>query len=216
MEELREDHDDGTVARVAAVGIAKASGMVCLRVPHDTIGGRRIQQFWTVASTANAVLELGDKLVCQGVERVVMEATGSYWRLFFCLPGARGLDCWLVNARDVKNVPGLPKTGELDAVWLAKLAGRGMVRASFVPPEAVRQLRDFTRSRTVFVQERTRHHKHRVDKSLQDAQIKLSGVVSDLSGMSGRAMLDALVAPEPPALGRICAEADWGQRGRPV
>ncbi|MEU4094046.1 IS110 family transposase [Streptomyces sp. NPDC026673] len=204
MEELREDHDDGTVARVAAIDIAKASGMVCLRVPHDTIEGRRVQQVWTVASTTNAILELGDRLVCQGVERVVMEATGSYWRPFFYLLEARGLDCWLVNARDVKNVPGRPKTDKLDAVWLAKLAERGMVRASFVPPKPVRQLRDFTRTRTVFVQERTRH-KHRVDKALQDAQIKLSGVVSDLFGVSGRAMLDALVAGErnPRALAEL-------------
>lgn len=204
MEELREDHDDGTVARVAAIDIAKASGMVCLRVPHDTIEGRRVQQVWSVASTTNAILELGDKLVCQGVERVVMEATGSYWRPFFSLLEARGLDCWLVNARDVKNVPGRPKTDKLDAVWLAKLAERGMVRASFVPPKPVRQLRDLTRTRTVFVQERTRH-KHRVDKALQDAQIKLSDVVSDLFGRSGRAMLDALVAGErnPRALAEL-------------
>ncbi|MFD8194684.1 IS110 family RNA-guided transposase [Streptomyces wuyuanensis] len=167
----------------------------CLRVPHDTIEGRRVQKVWTVPSTTNAILELGDTLVCQGVERVVMEATGSYWRPFFYLLEARGLDCWLVNARDVKNVPGRPKTDKLDAVWLAKLAERGMVRASFVPAKPVRQLRDFTRTRTVFVQERTRH-KHRVDKALQDAQIKLSGVVSDLFGMSGRAMLDAMVAGE--------------------
>ncbi|MET9913948.1 IS110 family transposase [Streptomyces sp. NPDC006476] len=122
-------------------------------------------------------------------------ATGSYWRPFFYLLEARGLACWLVNARDVKNVPGRPKTDKLDAVWLAKLAERGMVRASFVPPKPVRQLRDYTRTRTVFVQERTRY-KYRVDKALQDAQIKLSGVVSDLFGMSGRAMLDALVAGE--------------------
>jgi transposase len=195
MEETREDQDDGTVARVAAIDIAKASGMVCLRVPHDTIEGRRVQQVWTVASTTNAILELGDRLVCQGVQRVVMEATGSYWKPFFFLLEARGLECWLVNARDVKNVPGRPKTDKLDAVWLAKLAERGMVRASFVPPEPVRQLRDFTRTRTVFVQERTRH-KHRVEKALEDAQIKLSTVVSDLFGMSGRAMLDALVAGE--------------------
>ncbi|MFJ1610748.1 transposase [Streptomyces sp. NPDC088253] len=165
MEALGEDHDDGTVARVAAIDIAKASGMVCLRVPHDTIEGRRTQQVWNIASTTNAILELGDRLVCQGVERVVMEATGSYWRPFFYLLEARGLDCWLVNARDVKNVPGRPKTDKLNAVWLAKLAERSMVRASFVPPKSVRQPRDFTRTRTVFVQERTRH-KHRVDKAL--------------------------------------------------
>ncbi|MFF3159779.1 transposase [Streptomyces sp. NPDC057910] len=110
MEESGEDHDDGTVARVAAIDIAKASGMVCLRVPHDTIEGRRVQKVWTVASTMNTIFELGDRLLCQGVERVVMEATGSYWRPLFYLLEARGLDCWLVNARDVKNVPGRPKT----------------------------------------------------------------------------------------------------------
>lgn len=95
----------------------------------------------------------------------------------------------------MKNVPGWPKTDKLDAVWLAKLAERGMVRASFGAPKSVRQLRDFTRTRTVFAQARTRH-KHRVDKALQDALIKLSGVVLDLFGMSGRAMLDAMVAGE--------------------
>ncbi|MER5641502.1 IS110 family transposase, partial [Kitasatospora sp. NPDC002227] len=143
----------------------------------------------------NAVLELGDRLLCQGVQRVVMEATGSYWKPFFYLLEARGLECWLVNAREVKNVPGRPKTDKLDAVWLAKLAERGMVRASFVPPKPVRQLRDLTRTRTAFTQDRTRH-KHRVEKLLEDAQIKLSTVVSDLFGASGRAMLDALVAGE--------------------
>ncbi|GEC10770.1 IS110 family transposase [Streptomyces spinoverrucosus] len=195
MKELAEDHDDGSVARIAAIDIAKTSGMVCLRVPHHTVEGRRVQQVWNVASTTNAILELGDKLICQGVQRVVMESTGPYWRPFFYLLEVRGLECWLVNARDVKNVPGRPKTDKLDAVWLAKLAERGMVRASFVPPKPVRQLRDLTRTRTVFVQERTRH-KHRVDKILQDAQIKLSSVVSDLFGVSSRAMLDALVAGE--------------------
>ncbi|MFF3159784.1 transposase, partial [Streptomyces sp. NPDC057910] len=99
---------------------------------------------------------------------------------------------------------------KLDAVWLAKLAGRGMVRASFVPPKPVRQLRDLTRTRTVFIQERTRH-KHRVDKALQDAQIKLSDVVSDLFGLSGRAMPDALVAGErnPRALAELRPRGVW-------
>ncbi|WP_369394906.1 transposase [Streptomyces sp. CG1] len=188
MEEWKEDSDDGTVARIAAIDIAKASGMVCLRVPHDTVEGRRVQQVWTVTATTNAILELGDRLVCQGVQRVVMEATSTYWRPFFYLLEARGLQCWLVNARDVKNVPGRPKTDKLDAVWLAKLAERGMVRASFVPPKPVRQLRDLNRTRTVFTQERTRH-KQRVEKALEDTQIKLSTVVSDLFGVSGRAML---------------------------
>lgn len=195
MEESREDQADGAVARVAAIDIAKASGVVCMRLPHDSIEGRRVQQVWTVASTTNAILELGDRLRIQGVERVVMEATGSYWKPFFYLLEARGLECWLVNAREVKNVPGRPKTDKLDAVWLAKLAERGMVRASFVPGKPVRQLRDLTRTRTSFTQDRTRH-KHRAEKLLEDAQIKLSTVVSDLFGVSGRAMLDALAAGE--------------------
>jgi ribosomal protein S18 acetylase RimI-like enzyme len=128
------------------------------------------------------------------VQLVIMEATGTYWRpFFFYLLEERGLRCWLVNAREVKNVPVRPKTDKLDAVWLAKLAERGMVRASFVPPKPVRQLRDFTRTRTVFTQERSRH-KQRADKVLQDAQIKLSSVATDIFGVSGRAMMDALIA----------------------
>ncbi|MFE7213492.1 transposase [Streptomyces sp. NPDC001698] len=192
MQETGEEQDGGTVARVAAIDIAKASAVVCSQVPHDKVEGRRVQQVCTVASTTNAILELGDdRLLCQGIQRVVMEATGSYWKPFFDLLESRGLECWLVNAREVKNVPGRPKTDKLDAVWLAKLTERGMVRASFVPPKPVRQLRDLTR--TAFTQDRTRH-KHRAE---------LSRVVSDLFGLSGRAMMDALAAgernPRPPA-----------------
>ncbi|MFE0063272.1 IS110 family transposase [Streptomyces sp. NPDC059003] len=183
------------VDRVAAIDIAKASGMVCMRLPHETRPGRRVQEVWNAAATSNAILELGDRLVCQRVTRVVMEATGTYWRPFFFLLEAHGLECWLVNARDVKNVPGRPKTDKLDAVWLAKLAERGMLRPSFVPPKPVRQLRDLTRMRTVLYQERTRH-KQRVEKVLEDAQIKLSSVISDVFGVSGRAMLAAPIAGE--------------------
>jgi transposase len=111
---------------------------------------------WNVPASTIGILELGDRLVCQGVTRVVMEATGAYWKPFFFLLEARGLDCWLVNAREVKNVPGRPKTDKLDAVWLAKLTERGMLRASFVPPKPVRQLRDLTRMRTVLIRERSR------------------------------------------------------------
>ncbi|MFD0330556.1 IS110 family transposase [Streptacidiphilus monticola] len=102
---------------------------------------------------------------------------------------------WLVNARDVKNVPGRPKTDRLDAIWLAKLNERGMLRASFVPARPIRELRDLTRTRAVFIHERTRH-KQRVEKLLEDAQIKLSSAISDLFGQSGRAILDALADGE--------------------
>jgi transposase len=139
------DQSGELVERVAAIDIAKASGMVCMRLPNPKHPGRRTQEVWNVPATTAGILELGDRLVCQSVTRVVMEATGAYWRPFFFLLEARGLDCWLVNAREVKNVPGRPKTDKLDAVWLAKLTERGMLRASFVPPKPVRQLRDLTR-----------------------------------------------------------------------
>ncbi|WP_263972900.1 IS110 family RNA-guided transposase [Streptomyces canus] len=166
-----------------------------MRLPHERREGRRVQEVWSVVATTNAILELGDRLLCQGVTRVVMEATGAYWKPFFFLLEARGLECWLVNARDVKNVPGRPKTDKLDAVWLAKLTERGMLRPSFVPPKPVRQLRDLTRTRTVLTEERTRH-KQRVEKLLEDAQVKLSTVATDIFGVSGRAMMEAMISGE--------------------
>lgn len=195
MELETVDTVEEVLSRVAAIDIAKASGMVCVRMPHEVRAGIRTQQVWNVASTTAAVLELGGQLAELGVERVVMEATGTYWKPFFFLLESCGLSCQLVNARDFKNVPGRPKTDKLDAIWLAKLAERGMLRGSFVPEEPVRQLRDLTRLRASLTGERTRH-KHRVEKLLEDAHIKLSTVATDIFGMSGRAMLDALVAGE--------------------
>jgi transposase len=181
------------VAHVAALDIAKASAMVCTRVPGN--GSHKRQEIFKTGATTAAILELSGHLVCQGIELVVMESTSDYWRPFYYLLEDRGLTCWLVNARDVKNVPGRPKTDKLDAVWLAKLAERGMLRRSFVPPAAVRRIRDLTRARAVLTADRTAF-KERVEKVLEDAQIKLSTVVSDLFGVSGRAMLRALVSGE--------------------
>jgi len=185
------DDDPEPVARVAAIDIAKASAMVCTRVPSDKHPGRKMQNTFPVAATTGAILELGDHLACQGIELVVMEATGVYWKPFFYLLEDRGLTCWLVNPRDVKNVPGRPKTDKLDAIWLAKLAERGMLRASFVPPKPIRELRDLTRLREVLTADRTKY-RQRVGKVLEDACIKVDDVVSDLFGVSGRDMLDAL------------------------
>jgi len=106
---------------------------------------------------------------------------------------AEGFECWLLNARHVKNVPGRPKTDKLDAVWLAKVAERGMCAPSLVHPKPIRQLRDLTRYRRTLIRERARE-KQRLEKILEDAQIKLSAVVSDLFGVSGRAMIEALIA----------------------
>jgi transposase len=189
-----DDHEQ-IVERVAAIDVAKASGMVCVRVPHATKPGKRITRVWQVGSTTNQILELADQLVVQGIERVVVESTSDYWRPFVYLLEARGLVVWLVNARDVKHLPGRPKTDKLDAVWLCKLNERGMLRPSFVPPAQIRQLRDYTRLRADLTQDRSRH-KQRLEKLLEDALIKLSTVATDIFGVSGRAMLEALIGGE--------------------
>ena len=186
---------DQVVERVAAVDVAKASGMVCTRVPHASVVGRRVTKVWEVRSTTNAIIALADQLARDGIERVVVESTSDYWRPFFYLFEARGLVVWLVNARDVKQVPGRPKTDKLDAVWLAKLNERGMLRRSFVPPAEIRRLRDYTRLRIDLVEDRSRQVQ-RLEKLLEDALIKLSTVATDIMGVSGRAMIDALIAGE--------------------
>jgi transposase len=190
--------EEERLQRVAAIDVGKSSAMVCTRLPTEKNADRRVQKTFGVGATTNAVAELADHLAVQRVELVVMESTSDYWRPYFYLLEARGLKCWLVNARDVKNVPGRPKTDKLDAIWLAKLAERGMLRPSFVPPQAIRELRDYTRLRATLVAERTRH-RNQVEKVLEDACLKLSDKkngASDIFGVSGRAMLDALAAGE--------------------
>jgi transposase len=191
MEELAEEQGE-LVARVAALDIGKASLVCCVRVPHETRPGARRQEVRTYDTVTPALLELRDWLICQGVTRVVMEATSAYWKPPFYLL-EDDIECWVVNARDVKNVPGRPKTDKLDAVWLCKLAERGMLRPSFIPGRPQRQLRDLTRYRRTLVHERSRE-KQRAEKLLEDAQVKLSSVISDIFGVSGRAMLAALIA----------------------
>jgi transposase len=194
-EVLDADEHEDLLERVAAIDVAKASATICTRVPHPTIARRRVTRVWEVSSTTNAILTLADELAEAEVERVVIESTSDYWRPFFYLLEARGLVVWLVNARDVKAVPGRPKTDKLDAVWLAKLNERGMLRPSFVPPREIRELRDYTRLRVDLVVERGRYAQ-RLEKLLEDALIKLSSVASDILGASGRQMLEALIAGE--------------------
>lgn len=195
VEEIDADETEQILGVAAAVDVAKASGMVCVRYPHPSIEGRRMSKVWEVDSTTNSLLDLGEDLVTLRVERVVLESTSDYWRPFFYLLEAAGLTVWLVNARDVKQVTGRPKTDKLDAVWLAKLNERGMLRPSFVPPREIRALRNYTRLRTELVEERSRH-KQRLEKLLEDALIKLSSVATDLLGVSSRAMIEALIAGE--------------------
>ena len=192
------------MARVAAIDLVKASGMVCTRVPHQAKPGQRVTTVWQVPATTNALIELADQLACQGIDRVVVESTSDYWRAWLYLLQARGLKVWLVNARDVKHLPGRPKTDKLDAVWLARLNERGMLRPSFVPPAQIRRLRDYTRLRSDLTGERSRHVQ-RLEKLLEDALIKLSTVATDIMGVSGRAMIEALIAGrrDPKALAEL-------------
>jgi transposase len=191
---LAESHDEEQIiARVAALDIGKAEVVSCVRVPGAGI--RRLQEVSTHSTMTRSLTELANHLVELGVERVVMEATSDYWKPVFYLLEAHGLDPWLVNARDVKHLPGRPKTDVLDAVWLCKVAERQMLRPSFVPPWPIRRLRDLTRYRIDLVGARTAE-KNRVEKLLEDACIKLSVVASDIFGISGRAMMAAMIAGE--------------------
>jgi transposase len=198
MMEPREIEDEGherVLERVAAIDVAKASGMVCVRVPHESKPGRRVSRVWEVPATARAVIELGDHLACQGIEKVTVESTSDYWRIWFYLLEAAGLDVQLVNAREARNMPGRPKTDKLDSAWLAKLTERGMLRPSFVPPAPIRELRDYTRLRTDLVHDRTRQWS-RLEKLLEDALIKVSAVASTMTTKSVRDMIEALIAGE--------------------
>jgi transposase len=194
-QEIQDEEHEQLVARVAAIDVAKASGMVCTRVPHASAQARRVTKVWEVPATTNAIIELGAHLAGLGIEKVTLESTSDYWRSWFYLLEAAGLSVQLVNAREVKNVPGRPKTDKLDAVWLAKLTERGMLRPSFVPPAEIRRLRDYTRLRLDLTRDRSRHVQ-RIEKLLEDALIKLSTVATDIMGRSGRAMLEALIAGE--------------------
>jgi transposase len=192
VEEIIDAEHEQVLQRVAAVDVGKQSGMVCIRLPVGSTG-RRVSRVWSVPATTAAVSDLAVQLGAARVQRVTIESTSDYWRIWFYLLEAAGLDVQLVNARQVKNVPGRPKTDKLDAVWLAKLTERGMLRPSFVPPPAIRVLRDYTRLRTDLTHERTRHWQ-RLEKLLEDALIKVSTVASTLDTVSTRAMLEALIA----------------------
>lgn len=152
--------------------------------------GERLSVSATFRTFTEELLALRDWLVAHGVTRVGMEATGVYWKpVFYILEEA--VECWLLNARHMRNVPGR-KTDMADAEWICQLIEHGLVRPSFVPPPAIRELRELTRYRKTRIEERTREGQ-RLDKVLQDAGVKLSSVASDVLGKSSRAMLEALV-----------------------
>ena len=190
--------------RVAALDIGKAELMCCVRVPDEGRPGRWLQEVQAYSTMTRSLPRLADRLACLGVTRVVMEATSGYWRSAFYVLEAHGFETWLVNARDVRHLPGWPKTGKLDCIWLCKVAERQMIRPSFVPPPQIRRLRDVTRYRADLAGARGAE-KNRAEKLLEDACVKLSVVASDIFGVSGRAMMDALIAGErsPKALAQL-------------
>jgi transposase len=194
-QEVEDEDYERTWERVAAVDVAKATGVVCTRVPDEDRPGRRLTRIWTVQATVAGVTELGDHLRCQGIEVVTIESTSDYWRVWHAVLEAAGLTVQLVNARMVKNVPGRAKTDKKDAAWLAKLTERGMLAPSFIPPHDIRVLREYTRLRAELVHERTRHWS-RLEKLLERALIKVTTVASSIDTVSVREMIEALIAGE--------------------
>ena len=179
--------------RVAAVDVAKDTGMVCTRLPHPSRPGARQSTVWTVRARTGAIRVLGRQLARDGIEIVTLESTSDYWRIWFFVLEACGLAVQLVNASQARSLPGRPKTDRLDAMWLARLTEMGLLRASFVPPRAIRDLRDYTRMRTRLVQERTRCFQ-RMEKLLESALVKLSSVASKLTTLSAQDMIRAMIA----------------------
>lgn len=183
---------DLLVDRVAGLDVAKDEVVAAVRTP-DGVGGRR-QEIRTFRTFTKNLEELADWLASEGVTEVVMEATGQYWKPVWYILEEREFDLKLVNARHVKILPG-HKSDVADAAWLAELLEHGLLRGSFVPPPAIRELRDLTRYRKRLIQAHT-SEAQRVQKTLEDGGIKLDSVASDVLGVSGRAMLRALLAGE--------------------
>ena len=183
---------DVVVARCAGLDIGKATVSACVRTPADH--GGRCQQTRMFATFSDTLEELADWFSAEGVTEVVMEATGSYWKPVWYVLEERGFELRLVNARHVKFLPGR-KSDVSDAEWLAELLEHGLLRSSFVPPMAIRRLRDLTRYRKRLIQTQT-SEAQRIEKLLEDAGIKLDIVASDILGVSGRLMLKALINGE--------------------
>ncbi|MEV6096227.1 IS110 family transposase [Nocardia sp. NPDC051981] len=178
--------------RCAGIDISKKDAKVCVRVQGD---GRRAtaSTVTTWGATSAQILALREHLIAQEVTCVVMESTGDYWKPFYYLL-EDGLNVTLVNPGEARNRPGR-KTDVSDAAWLADLGAHGLLRASLVPPPPIRRLRDLTRARTSLRRDRARQVQ-RIEKILEDAGIKLTSVVTDIMGVSGRAMLGALISGE--------------------
>ncbi len=184
---------DVLIERCAGIDIGKHEVVACVRTPGPGGRGRR-KQTRTFAAFTGALEEMAAWFAAEGVTDIAMEATGSYWKPVWYVLEERPFHLELVNAQHVKILPGR-KSDVLDAEWLAELLEHGLLRGSFVPPPVIRELRDLTRYRKRLIQTHTAEGQ-RIEKTLQDAGIKLDSVASDLLGVSGRAMLRALIAGE--------------------
>jgi transposase len=179
---------DQLIERCAGLDVHKATVTACVRVPGPS--GTRAQQVHTFRTTSGDLLALRDWLEAQAVTHVAMESTGVYWKpIYYALEDR--FTCLLVNAAHLKHVPGR-KTDVQDAVWITQVLEHGLLRGSFVPPAPIRELRDLTRYRKALIEDRAREV-NRIHKLLEDAGIKLATVATDILGVSGRAMLEALM-----------------------
>jgi transposase len=182
--------------RVAGIDVAKDCAVVCLRLPPGPGKSRRTSRTWEVAARVPDIEALAAELTAAGVERVSMESTSDYWRIWFVVLEAAGLGVQLVNSSQARQLAGRPKTDKADAAWIARLTEMGLLRASFVPPPEIRALRQYTRQLVHLTQDRTRYWQ-RLEKLLESALCKLSSVVSALAGtVSCLAMLEAMIAGE--------------------
>ena len=181
--------------RVCGIDIGKARMVATIRVPSDRDPARRAAETRTFGTTKREVLALADWLRCWQVPAVVMEATGDYWKGPFYRLEAEGFDCVLADAKQVKNLPGRPKRDPSDSRWLAACFERGAVTSCFVATPEFRIIRLHTRYRRDLTEERGRE-KQRAEKLLESAAVKLSSVVTDLHGVTGRDIMDHLIAGE--------------------
>jgi transposase len=181
--------------RVCGIDIGKAGMVATIRVPSDKDPARRAAEIRSFGTTKKEVLALADWLRCWQVPAVVMESTGDYWKGPFYRLEAEGFECVLADAKQVKNLPGRPKRDPADSRWLAACFERGAVTACFVATPEFRIIRLHTRYRRDLTEERGRE-KQRAEKLLESAAIKLSSVVTDLHGVTGRDIMDHLIAGE--------------------
>jgi len=193
---------DVLLERCAGIDIGKDEVVACVRTPGPS-GCGRCKETRTFPSFTGEIEAMADWFTARGVTEVVMEATGSYWKPVWYVLEERAFDLKLVNAQHVKILPGR-KSDVLDAEWLAELLEHGLLRGSFVPPTEIRELRDLTRYRKRLIQAHTSECQ-RIQKTLEDAGIKLDSVASDVLGVSGRAMLGALASVRrSPSSARRC------------